>query len=438
MRRCDECDFETITKLQLTRHKHELHGKRVYICQDNVCSCGVAYSKACTLRSHISTYVTRTSGVKRPRPTVQRKPLLKTHALYEEIDFEACRQAGISRAKIDTKTLGSGTLYWECDKAICGCVHKWEAKVTDRALSGTGCPYCRGDKICSHQSLLYKYPGVVTQWHPTLNSMYDPSTISWSASTIIWWLCICDCGEEHVWKTTVNKRTSGQRGCKACTKNRFQVCKCRSLGVVHPGLCLEIDFDKDTNFRHLDEVARREMVHSLRCQSTTYIWWKCSNNPQHPSWCARLDHRSGPTKSGCPTCRESKLEILAAKILTQLGVVFIRQRRFDDDKRLSYDIGIDEMRALIELDGIQHFQPISFGGSLSAEECLESNIERDLRKNNVAKRCNFHLLRVPYTHGTEELMRDAFKSFFEQIVSLDRSTCILMTVDEELYKVTLG
>ena len=64
-------------------------------------------------------------------------------------------------------TLGSSKkLSWKCIKQ-----HTWDAPVSNRALQGTGCPYCAGKKVMKGDNdLASEHPELINQcdgWNPT-------------------------------------------------------------------------------------------------------------------------------------------------------------------------------------------------------------------------------------------------------------------------------
>lgn len=88
------------------------------------------------------------------------------------------------------------------------------------------------------------------------------------------------------------------------------------------------------------------------------VWWKCLKNTKHPSWKTSIAWRTNkkaPTK--CPTCNQSKGEIMIYQFLTRNNIKYIQQFSYTTHKRLKYDFTIEynNKRALIDFDGIQHF-----------------------------------------------------------------------------------
>lgn len=72
------------------------------------------------------------------------------------------------------------------------------------------------------ESLLFKYPNIASEWHPTKNGELLPENIYCSSGKKVWWKCP-KCGYE--WQATPNhrtrKRTGGYSGCPKCSVNRI-------------------------------------------------------------------------------------------------------------------------------------------------------------------------------------------------------------------------
>ena len=101
-------------------------------------------------------------------------------------------------------------VWWLCDKG-----HEWDARITDRARLGTGCPYCSGKKASETNNLLSNYPDVAKQWHPTRNEEKKPEDFRPASNKKVWWLC----DRNHEWPAKIAHRTNG-RGCPYCSRKR--------------------------------------------------------------------------------------------------------------------------------------------------------------------------------------------------------------------------
>lgn len=97
--------------------------------------------------------------------------------------------------------------------------------------------------------------------------------------------------------------------------------------------------------------------------------------------------------NGCPSCKESKGELLIFKFLEENKIQYNRQKTFKGCKYKSllfFDFYIPSMNLCIEYDGEFHYLPI-FG-----EKYLSETIKRDIIKNQYCLNNNIDLLRISY------------------------------------------
>ena len=110
-------------------------------------------------------------------------------------------------------------------------------------------------------------------------------------------------------------------------------------------------------------------------------------------------------KQYCNECsNRSRLEGRSIDFFKANNITYESEKTFDgcfNDKSnylLRYDFYLPEYHTLIECDGIQHYEPTTFGGISieSAEENLLDLQHRDNIKNEYAKQNNINLVRIPY------------------------------------------
>lgn len=97
----------------------------------------------------------------------------------------------------------------------------------------------------------------------------------------------------------------------------------------------------------------------------------------------------------CHSCSRYKStgEELVEKFLLENDIEYDFQHHFDDcrdTKTLPFDFYLEQLNAIIEFDGRQHFEPI-FG-----QESLESTQKHDKIKNQYCKDNDIKLIRIPY------------------------------------------
>ncbi len=114
-------------------------------------------------------------------------------------------------------------------------------------------------------------------------------------------------------------------------------------------------------------------------------------------------------KSGCPICKQSKLEQHLAYILDKQNVKYERLKRFVWLKRQSLDMFLPDYNIAIECQGTQHFKPVDFAGKGEkwAVELFEENKKRDDRK---LKLCFVNSINMVYIVDNEEFIEHKYHS----------------------------
>ena len=101
-------------------------------------------------------------------------------------------------------------VWWICIKG-----HEWKAPILRRKITGSGCPYCSGYKVCNDNCLATVNPNLAKQWHPDKNNSLTPKDVTAGSNKKVWWLC----EKGHEWKAVIESRTLG-RGCPYCLRLR--------------------------------------------------------------------------------------------------------------------------------------------------------------------------------------------------------------------------
>jgi very-short-patch-repair endonuclease len=146
---------------------------------------------------------------------------------------------------------GSNTkAWWLCDKTCSyGCVHEWEAVIEPRCTRNIGCPFCgiNGKGHCFHDSMQFKYPKLMEEWHPTKNINIKPEKISHGSSIKIWWLCK---RANHEYHSIVAGRCLAGLGCPHCV-NKTESMLQEFLIKFYPNLIRGFKLDSCKNINHL-------------------------------------------------------------------------------------------------------------------------------------------------------------------------------------------
>jgi len=181
------------------------------------------------------------------------------------------------------------SVYWICTKHP---HHKWQAPIANRALSGTGCPYCAQVKTAPENSFKHDFPAIALEWHPDRNKGLDIDTFSANSQREkVWWQCCKN--PEHEWEATVKERCMGQGlGCPFCGNKRIS--PTNNLAATHPLLAQQWHPIKNHGLSPEDVFAGGKRK----------VWWQCPVAVDH-EWQAALYSRSGKDgqiKNGCPFC----------------------------------------------------------------------------------------------------------------------------------------
>lgn len=133
-----------------------------------------------------------------------------------------------------------------------------------------------------------KHPTTKNEFDSKLNNgiKYDELTIG--SRQKIWWRC--KKGSDHIWRTSVNQRTSGKklRGCPICAGKK--VVKSTSLLTTHPKIAKEWDYERNNSLA----------PEKITGGSNKKVWWRCLKDPEH-TWQASPKQRTRQNNS-CPIC----------------------------------------------------------------------------------------------------------------------------------------
>jgi hypothetical protein len=172
--------------------------------------------------------------------------------------------------------------------------------------------------------------------------------------------------------------------------------------------CAKCGIEKNANARRMDVpyfIAKSKLIHG-----DVYDYGKVNYKNNHTGViiiCKKhgeftqkpQDHYRG---NGCPNCCNSIGENTIARLLVNLNIEFIQQKKYDDCRfvfKLPYDFYLPKYNILIEYDGRQHYEAIDvFGG----EQRLLITQRNDTIKTNYAKNKEIPLLRIRFDESIEE------------------------------------
>ncbi|MFC1483118.1 zinc-ribbon domain-containing protein, partial [Candidatus Margulisiibacteriota bacterium] len=164
-------------------------------------------------------------------------------------------------------------VWWQCSKNK---DHIWFATIAYRSKN-TKCPLCN-----SLQSI---NPKLFKELHPTKNGNLNPINITPFSNKKVWWQCLKN--KNHVWQTTVAKRSYGQK-CPFCSWLKVSEDNC--LQTLKPDLAAEWHPTKNQDLT----------PQKITPRSSKKVWWQCKNNKEH-IWEANINDRYHGSK--CPYCK---------------------------------------------------------------------------------------------------------------------------------------
>lgn len=227
-------------------------------------------------------------------------PLSVTHKAIAK-EFHSSKNGALTAEDF---TFGSQeSVWWQCAQDP---DHPaWRARIGDRTVKESGCPYCAGKMAYKENNLKKLYPEIAKEWHPKRNRNAWPSEVLPQSNKKVWWQC--SKVKTHEWECVISSRTSRGSGCPFCSGNK--VCKTNSLSTIYPFIAAQ--------WSSLNEDLSPDDV---TCGSRKVIWWECPHGPDH-IWQSEVKTRTmaGATSSsnGCPFCHG-----LRASVTNRLSALF--------------------------------------------------------------------------------------------------------------------
>lgn len=358
-------------------------------------------------------------------------------------------------------------IWWKCSIVN---NHEWEAQIISRTLQGSNCSYCSGKKVCSSNCLATLFPEIAREWHPIKNGDLTPYDVVAESNKKVWWICLA--ANDHEWKTSIQKRTNKnfKTKCPCCAGQK--VVKSNCLSTTHPKIAHQWHPTKNGNLTpfgviagsnkkiwwfcdkgHEWEAACKKIAlrkqgcpycanrkvcldnclaithpeltkewHSIKNKLTPFdvtfgsrkeIWWRCKKGHE---WKTIIKERTCGKKTNCPVCNESKGERKIRSLLIENKITFKPQYKIKNCKyknSLSFDFGviINNKLKLIEFNGKQHYESLSFFESNNSQNKFKLQKKRDKIKFNYCKKNNIPLLVIPYWEmdNIEKLIKEFLK-----------------------------
>jgi len=102
-------------------------------------------------------------------------------------------------------------IWWLCTKG-----HTYDSAINHRTSKKkypVGCPYCSGRRVGEDNNLLYLFPEIAKEWHPTMNGKLTPKDVTSKSDKKVWWLC----PKGHSHESVVKNRTLNKSMCPDCS-----------------------------------------------------------------------------------------------------------------------------------------------------------------------------------------------------------------------------
>ena len=199
-------------------------------------------------------------------------------------------------------------VWWKCDKG-----HEWQAKICNRCVGGTQCPYCKGKKvIVGVDDLVTVNPSLVEEWNYERNTTL-PQNYKGNSHAKVWWKC----KKGHEWQAVISSRHSNNRGCPYCS-GRLAIVGKSDLETVNPNILKEWDYERNTKEPNAYMQGSHEKV-----------WWVCSKGHNYQQT-IRAKILKG---MGCPYC-SGRLPIVGETDLVTVNPTLVKEWNYDKNKSL--------------------------------------------------------------------------------------------------------
>ena len=163
---------------------------------------------------------------------------------------------------------------WKCKEG-----HIYQSPVSRRTSSGSGCPFCSGQKVLAgFNDLKTKFPDIAAEAYG-----WDPATVTAASNQKQKWKC----SFSHIYPAVVAKRTSAGNGCPYCAGQK-----------VLAGFN-----DLQTKFPDIAAEAYGWDPATVTAASGQEKDWKCREGHIYPS---SLNSRT-TSGTGCPVCSGKKV-----------------------------------------------------------------------------------------------------------------------------------
>lgn len=195
----------------------------------------------------------------------------------------------------------------------------------------------------------------------------------------------------YKWNSTYSKFFLCSNGCSVCANN---------LKLSDEEVLSETIKSLDTTISLVDiDYNGHNSILKLKC-----------NAGHH--WSTHYYNITG-SGTGCPNCAtlgKSKGTTHVIKILSENNIVYELEKKFEkciDIRQLPFDIFLPSYNIIIEFDGKQHYEPVSFFGG---EKALDGVQRRDKIKEKYCRDNNIKLYRIRYDQDVSTEMESILRT----------------------------
>jgi very-short-patch-repair endonuclease len=283
----------------------------------------------------------------------------------------------------------SHTKYWfDCSE----CKHSFISAL-DIITRGSWCSYCSNKQLCNDECKYCFEKSFASHerskcWS-SINGTIIPRNV-FKSSNIKYWFNCSEC--KHSFNSVLHSITS-EHWCPFCGNKKLCKDDCKN--------CFEKSFASHQRSQYWS-IKNKENPRNIFKSSHTKYWFDCSE-------CKHLFNsplNNIISGTWCPNCKH-KTEI---KLFTKLKDKYLSlQQQFKQEwckkiRYLPFDFCIEELKIIIELDGLQHFQQVS--NWLAPEE----QFENDKYKEKCANENGYSVVRI--------LQEDVFKDTYDWYTKL--------------------
>lgn len=278
----------------------------------------------------------------------------------------------------------SKTLYKKNNKKVCIICHEkdkfgiehgefWQEPHTH--LNGSGCPKCSRNHKYTTQEWVERAKIIHSDKYIYDNVEYE----SWNKK-----ICII-CPEHGEFYQTPHHHLKGH-GCPLCAN---QV-------ISEKKKLTQDEFISKAKIIHSDKYDYSK-VEYVDCKTKIKIICPTHGEfRQYPSY-----HLNG---NGCPFCNESHIEREVKNTLEKYKIEFNQKKHFPwlkNKQEMELDFYLPTIKVAIEVQGRQHYEPVSFGckNSDKVQQRFNEQIKRDKKKKKL---CEEHGIKMIYINFNEK------------------------------------